>query len=141
MDVRLSAEQEALRDSVAQVVERLGPKAVGQLEDRERIAKLDAAVDASGWRELRTAADDGSPWAPGVETAIIAEELARGVADAAAMDELEADVLREVDEAVAFTDASPFPAPTVAFDDLYADSVYTHHTFRDTTFAVLEPVR
>jgi hypothetical protein len=38
-------------------------------------------VEASGWRELRAAADDGSPWAGGVETAIVAEELARGVAD------------------------------------------------------------
>src|SRR6478735_8069641 len=71
----------ALRDSVAQVMDRLGAKAVGQLDDPERIAKLDAAVDASGWRELRLADDDGRPWASGVEVAIVAEELARGVAD------------------------------------------------------------
>ena len=71
----------ALRDSVAQVMDRLGAKAVGQLDDRERIAKLDAAVEASGWRELRLADDDGAPWASGVEVAIVAEELARGVAD------------------------------------------------------------
>ena len=32
MDVRLSPEQEALRDSAAQIVARLGPKAVGQLD-------------------------------------------------------------------------------------------------------------
>jgi alkylation response protein AidB-like acyl-CoA dehydrogenase len=83
MDVRLSAEQQALRDSVAQVVERLGPRAVGELDDSERIGKLDAAVDASGWRELRTAQDDGSPWATGVDVAIVAEALARGVADVA----------------------------------------------------------
>ena len=82
MDVRLSAEQQALRDSVAQVVDRLGPKAVGQLDDAERAAKLDAAVAASGWRELRVAEDDGSPLASGVEVAIVAEELARGLADA-----------------------------------------------------------
>ena len=36
MDVRLSPEQQALRDSAAQVVDRLGPQAVGQLDDRER---------------------------------------------------------------------------------------------------------
>ncbi len=62
---------------------RFGPKAVGQLDDGERAAKLEAAVDASGWRELRTADEDGVPWASGVEAAIVAEELARGVADAA----------------------------------------------------------
>jgi alkylation response protein AidB-like acyl-CoA dehydrogenase len=82
MDVRYSAEQKALRDSAAQVADRLGPQAVGQLDDAERAAKLDAAVAASGWRELRTATDDGTPWASGVEVAIVAEELARGLADA-----------------------------------------------------------
>ncbi len=83
MDVRLSPEQRALRDSAAQVVDRLGPHAVGQLADGERAAKLDAAVAAAGWRELRTATDDGAPWASGVEVAIVAEELARGLADTA----------------------------------------------------------
>ena len=82
MDVRLSPEQQALRDSVAQVVYALGPRTVGQLDDAERAAKLDAAVAASGWRELRAAEDDGSPLASGVEAAIVAEELARGLADA-----------------------------------------------------------
>jgi alkylation response protein AidB-like acyl-CoA dehydrogenase len=82
MDVRFSPEQEALRDSVAQVVGRLGPKAVGQLDDRERVGKLDAAVGASGWRELRAADADGAPWGSSVEAAIVAEELGRGVADA-----------------------------------------------------------
>jgi alkylation response protein AidB-like acyl-CoA dehydrogenase len=83
MDVRLSPEQQALRDAAAQVVDRLGPKAVGQLDDEDRIAKLDAAVDASGWRELRTATEDGPPWASGVEVCIVAEQLGRGLADAA----------------------------------------------------------
>ena len=81
MDVRFSPEQQALRDSVAQVVERLGPTAVGRLGDLERVAKLDAAVESSGWRDLRTAQDDGTPWATGVDVAIVAEGLARGVAD------------------------------------------------------------
>jgi hypothetical protein len=82
MDVRLSPEQQALRDSAAQVVDRLGPHAVGELDDAERAAKLDAAVDASGWRELRTATDDGTPWSSAVEAALVAEELGRGLADA-----------------------------------------------------------
>jgi len=83
VDVRPSPEQIALRDSTVQVVERLGPHAVAQLDDRERAGKLDAAVDASGWRELRTAAEDGGPWGSAVEVAIVAEELARGLADVA----------------------------------------------------------
>jgi hypothetical protein len=67
MDVRLSTEQQALRDSAAQVVDRLGPQAVGQLDDPERIGKLDAAIAASGWRELRTPEDGDRPLASGVE--------------------------------------------------------------------------
>jgi len=82
MDVRFSPEQQALRESVVQVVERLAPKSVGQLDEGERSAKLDAAVVASGWRELRAPSDTGDPWASAVETAIVAEELARGAADA-----------------------------------------------------------
>lgn len=83
MDVRLSGEQLALRDSAARVVDQLGPHAVGQLDDTERVSKLDAAVTASGWRELRTADGDGTPWASAVEVAIVAEELGRGLADTA----------------------------------------------------------
>ena len=64
MDVRLSPEQLALRDCGRQVVDRLGPARVADLDDRERAAKLDAAVAASGWRELRTA--DGRRDALGV---------------------------------------------------------------------------
>src|SRR5205814_4655939 len=52
LDVRYSAEQRALRDAAAHVVDRLGPQAMGQLDDAERAAKLDAAVASSGWREL-----------------------------------------------------------------------------------------
>jgi alkylation response protein AidB-like acyl-CoA dehydrogenase len=81
MDVRLSPEQVALRDSAAQVVDRLGVHGVAALDDRERAAKLDAAVAASGWRELRTATDDGTPWGSAVEVALVAEELGRGLAD------------------------------------------------------------
>jgi len=83
MDVRLSPEQRALRDSAAMLVDRLGPTAVRQLEDAERVDKLDAAVAAAGWRELRWPSDDGTPWASAVEVAIVAEELGRGLADTA----------------------------------------------------------
>ena len=86
MDVRLSAEQKALRDAAAQVVGNLAPKTVADLDDGERRAKLDAAVDATGWRELRAAADPASgdaPLASGVEVGIVAEELGRTVADVA----------------------------------------------------------
>ena len=83
MDVRLSPEQVALRDAAAQVVDRLGVHGVSDLDDRERASKLDAAVDASGWRELRTATEDGAtPWASAVEVAVVAEELGRGLVDA-----------------------------------------------------------
>jgi alkylation response protein AidB-like acyl-CoA dehydrogenase len=83
MDVRFSAEQGALRDAAAQIVDRLGPRAVIQLDDLERAGKLDAAVDASGWRALRTPAEDGTPWASAVDVAIVVEELGRGLADVA----------------------------------------------------------
>ena len=81
MDVRLSSEQEALRDSVVQVVDRLGPHTVRDLDDAERAATLDAAVAASGWRELRVPVEGRSPLASGVEAAVVAEELGRGLAD------------------------------------------------------------
>jgi len=81
MDVRLSPEQQALRDSAARLVDQLGPHAVGELGDLERAAKLDAAVSGAGWRELRTAADGAAPLASGVEAGIVAEELGRGLAD------------------------------------------------------------
>lgn len=81
MDVRLSPEQVALRDAARQMGQRLGVHAVADLDDAERSAKLNAAVTASGWRELRTRRDDGAPWASGVEVAVVAEELARALAD------------------------------------------------------------
>lgn len=81
MDVRLSPEQQALRESAARLVDRHGPHAVGEIGVPERAAKLDAAVAAAGWRELRMADDSGGPLATGVEAMILAEELGRGLAD------------------------------------------------------------
>jgi alkylation response protein AidB-like acyl-CoA dehydrogenase len=82
MDVRLSTEQVALRDAAGQVAQRMGLHAVSDLADAERSAKLDAAVTASGWRDLRAPREDGAPWASGVEVAIVAEALGRRLADA-----------------------------------------------------------
>ena len=139
MDVRLSPEQVALRDAAAQVVDRLGVHGVAELDDTERAAKLDAAVDASGWRELRTATDDGSPWASAVEVALVAEELGRGLADAAFLGatlaaELrrragapaahgpETVVLRADLEQPVTTEGGSVPADAVALDAFTADS-------------------
>ena len=83
MDVRLSCEQMALREAAAQLADRLGPHTVEALADTERAEKLDAAIAGAGWRELRTGSDTGGPWASVVEAALVAEELARGLADTA----------------------------------------------------------
>jgi alkylation response protein AidB-like acyl-CoA dehydrogenase len=83
MDVRLSTEQQALRETAARVVNDLAPGTVAALDDRRRIDRLEAAVVESGWRQLRTDADDGGPLASGVEVAIVVEELGRGLADVA----------------------------------------------------------
>jgi alkylation response protein AidB-like acyl-CoA dehydrogenase len=96
MDVRYSEEQQALRDTAARLVGRLGPHAVGDLGDPGRSAELDAAVAASGWRELRVADDGGSPVASGVEAAIVAEELGRGLADVAFFGPIMAGELRRL---------------------------------------------
>ena len=47
--------------------------------------------------------------------------IERGVADAAAMDAMEAAIVQEVDDCVKFSDASPYPDSTVAFEHLYTD--------------------
>jgi len=97
MDVRLSTEQQALRDAAAQIVSRLAPQAVGQLDDTDRRARLESAVGDSGWRELRIAMDDeGTPLASAVEAAIVAEELGRGLADAAFLGPILAGELRRL---------------------------------------------
>lgn len=41
------------------------------------------------------------------------------------LDGLEASAITEVDDAVAFSDASPYPELSVAFDDLYTDTEYS----------------
>jgi alkylation response protein AidB-like acyl-CoA dehydrogenase len=81
MDVRLSPEQRQLRETAARVAERLGPGTVARIYDRERTASLEAAVAQSGWRELRGPDAEGRPFASAVAVAVVAEQLARGLAD------------------------------------------------------------
>jgi hypothetical protein len=75
MDARLSTEQRELRDAAAKLADDLGPHSVLDLADAGRVARLEKAVAATGWRSLRS---DG---AGGVEVAIVAEEFARGLVD------------------------------------------------------------
>lgn len=76
MDVRLTAEQQQLRDAAAKMADDLGLGAVQDLADEARIARLDRQIEATGWRSLRS---DG---ASGIEVAIVAEEFGRRLVDA-----------------------------------------------------------
>ena len=75
MDVRLTTEQRQLRDSAARLADDLGPGSVLALDDEDRIARLEKAVETTGWRSLRS---DG---ASGVEVALVVEEFGRGLVD------------------------------------------------------------
>ena len=75
MDVRLTAEQRQLREAAAELADDLGPRSVADLDDANRVARLEKAIDGTGFRTLRS---DG---ASGVEIALVAEEFARGLVD------------------------------------------------------------
>jgi hypothetical protein len=75
VDVRLTAEQQQLREAAAKLADDLGPGSVAELDDDGRIARLEKTVSSTGWRSLRS--DEAS----GVEVAIVAEEFARGLVD------------------------------------------------------------
>jgi hypothetical protein len=75
MDVRLTAEQQQLRDAAGKLADDLGPATVQDLDDQARIARLDKQIENTGWRSLRS---DG---ASGVEVAIVAEEFGRRLVD------------------------------------------------------------
>ena len=75
MDVRLTVEQRQLREAAAELADDLGPGSVADLDDANRLARLEKAVDGTGFRTLRR---DG---ASGVEVAIVAEEFGRGLVD------------------------------------------------------------
>ena len=109
MDVRLTSEQQQLRDAAAKLADDLGPGAVSDLADNERIARLDKQVKTTGWRSLRS---DG---ATGVEVAIVAEEFGRRLVDVPFLGPVLADDLaRHID-----TDAQ---GATIAVDDRVIDA-------------------
>jgi alkylation response protein AidB-like acyl-CoA dehydrogenase len=109
MDVRLTPEQQQLRDAAAKLADDLGPGAVQELDDEARIARLDRQIETTGWRSLRS---DG---ASGVEVAIVAEEFGRRLVDAPFLGPVLADDLARhvgADGATA----------TVPFDDRVVDA-------------------
>jgi hypothetical protein len=99
MDARLSAEQAELRGAAARLAADLGPRSVLDLDDADRAARLEKAVASAGWRTLRS---DG---ASGVEIALVAQELARGLVDVPFLGPALADALRPGGE-------RPFAEPT-----------------------------
>src|SRR6478609_7243687 len=54
MDVRLTSEQQQLRDAAAKLADDLGPDSVAALADESRIARLDKQIGVTGWRSLRS---------------------------------------------------------------------------------------
>ncbi|WP_084044817.1 acyl-CoA dehydrogenase family protein [Mycobacterium avium] len=109
MDVRLTAEQQQLRDAAAKLADDLGPATVQDLDDQGRISQLDKQIEMSGWRSLRS---DG---ASGVEVAIVAEEFGRRLVDTPFLGPVLADdLLRHVGADAAAT--------TVAVDDRAVDA-------------------
>ncbi|UQB93176.1 acyl-CoA dehydrogenase family protein [Mycobacterium intracellulare] len=109
MDVRLTTEQQQLRDAAAKLADDLGPATVQDLDDQTRITRLDKQIESTGWRSLRS---DG---ASGVEVAIVAEEFGRRLVDTPFLGPVLADDLaRHIGE-----DAS---AATVAVADRVVDA-------------------
>lgn len=101
MDVRLTSEQQQLRDAAAKLADDLGPGAVGELDDDGRVARLEKTVAATGWRSLRS---DG---ASGVEVALVAEEFGRGLVDVPFLGPVLADDLGHGEATVVFGDLAP----------------------------------
>lgn len=102
MDVRLTVEQRELREAAAKLADDLGPGSVADLDDGARRARLENAVEGTGFRSLRS--DEAS----GVEVAIVAEEFGRGLVDVPFLGPLLADDLsRRLGRAVAVPEAPP----------------------------------
>jgi len=109
MDARLTAEQAELRDAAARLAGDLGPGSVHDLADDGRVARLEKAVAATGWRTLRS--DGGT----GVEVALVAEEFGRRLVDVPFLGPVLADDLRR-------GAADREPGWTIAVDDVAADA-------------------
>jgi hypothetical protein len=110
MDARLTAEQAGLRDAAARLAADLGPGSVHDLADDGRVARLEKAVAATGWRTMRS---DG---ATGVEAALVAEEFGRRLVDVPFLGPVLADDLRR-----AAGDGGP--VLTIAVDGVAVDGV------------------
>src|SRR3954453_10436838 len=108
MDVRLTVEQQQLRDAAAKLADDLGPAVVQDLADESRIARLNKQIELAGWRSLRS---DG---ASGVEVAIVAEEFGRRLIDTPFLGPVLADDLRRHFD-------SDLGAVTIAVGDLAID--------------------
>lgn len=109
MDVRLTSEQQQLRDAAAKLADDLGPHSVADLDDGSRIARLDRQIASTGWRSLRS--DEAS----GVEVAIVAEEFGRGLVDAPFLGPVLADDLsRQLQDGLA--------AATIAVGEVAVDA-------------------
>jgi Acyl-CoA dehydrogenase, C-terminal domain len=108
MDVRLTAEQQQLRDAAAKLADDLGPAAVQDLADETRITRLNKQIELAGWRSLRS---DG---ASGVEVAIVAEEFGRRLVDSPFLGPVLADDLKRHFD-------SDLGAATIAVEDLAID--------------------
>ncbi|MCV7226406.1 acyl-CoA dehydrogenase family protein [Mycolicibacterium komossense] len=124
MDVRLTTEQQQLRDAAAKLADDLGPGSVAELDDESRIARLDKQIGATGWRSLRS--DEAS----GVEVAIVVEEFGRGLVDAPFLGPVLADDL------IRHLDADPGPA-TVIIDGKAIDARGYHRALLLRDSAVL----
>jgi hypothetical protein len=101
VDLRLTSEQQQLREAAAKLSDDLGPGSVADLDDASRIARLERAVEETGFRTLRT---DG---ASGVEVAIVAEEFARGLVDVPFLGPVLADELRRLGHDPSAPDSAP----------------------------------
>ena len=81
MDTRDTPEQAELRRTARRLAQRLGPRTVADLDDRQRRERLAGAVRDAGWLELRRDGGRNEPLASGVEASIIADALGEAVAD------------------------------------------------------------
>ncbi|MGT2462920.1 thiamine pyrophosphate-dependent dehydrogenase E1 component subunit alpha [Sinomonas atrocyanea] len=113
----------AVHEAVAEAVERArrgeGPSLVEVVTYRfnEHSEGLRLGTD---YRD----ASEKAAWVERDPIVLFRQRLDReGVASAEELDALEAEVMAEVDEAVRFTDESPYPDPSVAFKDLYTEPI------------------
>ena len=110
MDVRLTSEQQQLRDAAAKLADDLGPGSVAELDDAGRRDRLDRQLAGTGWRSLRS---DG---ASGVEVAIVAEEFGRGLIDSPFLGPVLADEALRLSGGESAADGLTIAVGDVAFD-------------------------